>query len=260
MAVNNMASSMIRPFVVEQGRQIPVQCPEIPEPAVYSCPDCGTLTVFCRAKPGIIAKYLEHTPFEFVSDNFIVYVSDMTNCRFEQGGFFDMGIVIPVRYGDVYGGNYLFEYEDSEHGICAGRELWGYPKKYAAGTLEQKDGKIIATGTKRGVEIIRLELDLNAPPQKPFPQIQLKPHLQLHTIPAPDGPYIFSERLLSRDTSADFQSKSRVEGAGSCVLRGVVRNPLDEFAPEEVYGAVYEVGDFNSSDDHGWAKVLATII
>ena len=256
----NSKNSMERPFIVEQGRQIPVQCPEISEPAIYSCPDSATLSVFCQAEPGVIAKYLEYTPFEYVSDNFIVYITDMIYCQFEQGGFMDMGIIIPVKYDGIYGGTVLFEYENSEHGICAGRELWGYPKKYADASIEEREGKIIGSAYKHGVEIIHLELDLGIPEQEMFPSTAFKPHLQLHTIPAPDGPYIFSQRVLMRDTSPDFIQNRLVHGAGSCTLRGVARNPLDEFNPIKIYGASYETGDFYSTNEHGWAKVLKDII
>lgn len=253
-------NSMLRPFIPEQGRQVPVWCPEIPEPAIYNCKDQKTISVFCRAQPGIIAKYLEHSPLEYVNDNFIAYICDMNGCEFEQGGFWDMGIIVPVRYSDVLGASYIFEYESSEHGICAGRELWGYPKKYADCTMEEKDGKVIATGHKRGVEIFHLEADLTKPTQAPLPDFKTAPHLQLHTVPAPDGPYIFSQRVIMRDTSMDYQPKRDEKGAGTCILRGVSRNPLDEFMPAEIYGATYSVGDFFSTEENGWAKVLATII
>lgn len=247
-----------RPIYARTGLCIPLVAPMVEFP--YYCNDCATLQVYCRTSEEIMRKYLEKTPFEFVSADYILNISDMSNVTSTFGGMMDIAVIVPVRYKDHLGGHYLIEFENNDITCILGREMWGYPKLLADATLEEKDGKIIATGTKRGVEMIHLELDLNAPPQKPFPQLQLKPHLQLHTIPAPDGPYIFSQRLLSRDTSADFQLKSSVQGAGTCVLQGVVRNPLDEFAPEEVYGAVYEVGDFNSTADRGWAKVLATII
>jgi len=247
-------------FVVVPGRQIPIQAPEIPEPAIYSCPDTKTLTVFCKAAPGVVPKYLAPTPFEYVSDDFIVYISDMKNCQFEVGGFFDAGIVIPVKYQDVYGGHVLFEYEDEDYGICAGRELWGYPKKYGEITLEEGEKRIIGSVYKKGVEIISLGLELEEDAQEAFPAISLRPHLQLHTIPEPDGLGIYSQRLMSRDTGPDCVIKSVVSGKGDVSLRSIRRNPLQEFSPVKIYGGYFEVSDFHSTREHGLAKVLAEIV
>ncbi|WP_301170122.1 acetoacetate decarboxylase family protein [Brevibacillus nitrificans] len=247
-------------FQVMQGRQIPIQAPELPEPAIYNCPDTKTLSVFCQAPPGVIAKYLEPTPFEFVSDDFLVFVSDMRNCDFEVGGFFDMGLIIPVRYGDIFGGHVLFEYEDEDYGICAGRELWGYPKKYASATLEEKNGVILGSVWKKGVEIMRLEMDLRNEFQADLPPIKLRPHLQLHTVPQPDGLGIYSQRLMMRDTGPGCTIKQQTSGAGQVKLQSIRRNPLGEFTPTKIYGAIYEVSDFRSTLEHGLAKVIAELV
>ena len=86
------------------------------------------------------------------------------------------------------------------------------------------------------------------------------PEPAIYAVPAPDGPYIFSQRVLSRDTSPDFVQKEYRAGFGVCELKGVSRNPLDEFTPARIYGASYDVGDFFSTPEHGWAKVIKEII
>ena len=53
----------------------------------------------------------------------------------------------------------MFEYEDKDYSIAAGRELWGYPKKYAKINLVEHTDKYVATAVKNGTEIIRMELD-----------------------------------------------------------------------------------------------------
>ena len=242
------------------GNMVPVHSQDIPDPAMYTCKDCATLSVYCRAKDGVIKDCLRDTPFEFVSNDFVVYVSDMTQACFEVGGFYDMGLIIPVRYGDVIGGHYLYEFESEDYGIACGREIWGYPKKFADGMLEEKDGKVIAAGIKRGVEIIKLEVDFNKPVQKPLPDIKLIPHIQLQTIPAADHHGIYSQRICARDTSADYVGKRAEQGAGKATLRSVVRTPIGDFDPEEVYGATFTVGDTASTEEHGWAKILAVLV
>ncbi|MBO7667905.1 MAG: hypothetical protein J6T26_05525, partial [Firmicutes bacterium] len=68
---------------------IPVQAMDNPDPNYYSCTDNTSLNVYCRAKDGVIQEYLKPTPFEFVSNDFLVYISDMRKSSFELGGFYD---------------------------------------------------------------------------------------------------------------------------------------------------------------------------
>lgn len=242
------------------GNMIPVQSMDNPDPAFYSTKDHASLNVYCRAKAGVIEEYLKPTPFEFVTNDFLVYIADMTNSSFELGGFHDAGIVIPVKYKDIYGANVMFEFEDEDWGIACGRETWGYPKKYAEFTLEEKDNMVIATAVKRGVEIMHLEMDLSRPPQAELPQHKTVPHMQLHTIPEPDGHGIYSQRLLARDASPNYVDKRCDFGYATAILRSITHTPLGDFMPEEVYGASYTIGDSASTAEHGMTTCLEEIV
>lgn len=242
------------------GNMIPVQAMDNPDPGYYSCTDNTSLNVYCRAKDGVIQEYLKQTPFEFVSNDFLVYISDMRKASFELGGFYDMGLVIPVKYKDIYGGHVLFEFESEDWGIACGRELWGYPKKFAEACIEEKDGKVVASTFKRGVEIIHLEVDFNKPTQSKLPDFKLNPHLQLHTIPEPDGHGIYMQRLLMRDPSPNYVSKRCDYGFGVAEFKSLLHTPLADFTPEEVYGASFTVGDSASTEEHGPATCLEMIV
>jgi len=247
---------MKRPYKVQNGTNIPIQAPLYDSPFVpYSIPEMPTLSVYCKAAPGIIEKYLEPTPFEYTSSDFAVSISNMMNTEHSNGGFWDIAIVVPIKYKNKYGGYYLFEYEQDDYCVVAGRELWGYPKKMANGFLEEKDNKILGTATKNGVEILRLEMDLNKQVQGVIPPLVLTPHINLQVIPNCDG-RVLLKRVISRDTTPDFVTKRKVQGFGLAKFKGILNNPLDEFTPVKVYGAVYTVGDYFATEENGWAKVL----
>ena len=251
---------MNKPYEVKNGNNMPIQIPLYDDPFVpYHVDDMPTLSVYCRAAPGIVEKYLQPTPFEFVSSDFVVSIANYTTEHY-MGGFYDMALVVPVKYKDMYGGHFLFEYEQDDYCVAAGREIWGYPKKLAAGTLVEESGRVIATATKDGVEVMRLEIDLQAAPQGKIPAIKTAPHLNIHCIPNCDGPGIFSKRIISRDTSPDYVSKKRVEGFGRLSLASTRNNPIGEFTPEEIYGAVFEIGDYKATPENGWGKLLETLI
>ena len=95
---------------IKLGNNMPVQAPLIPDPLVpYECKDNKTLFAVCRGDEEQVRRYLEPTPFEFLSDIFVVSISDFTNSK--KLSFMDCAIVLPVKYKEIYGGYYLFEYE-----------------------------------------------------------------------------------------------------------------------------------------------------
>src|SRR5699024_5319387 len=158
------------------------------------------------------------------------------------------------------GGYYLFEYEDDDAAVATGRELWGYPKKLGHMTLK-KDGNIIkGTASRRGVTLIEIECDLSKTVEEDIPKLQVFPHLNIHTIPRPDGPGIFSQRIIARDNSMDCTLLSEEFGQVTVKLRSGETDPLGELSPVKVFGGGYSVSDFVAGDENGWGKVLDTII
>jgi len=248
-------------FPVKNANNIPLQMPLYDDPFVpYQVADMPCLCIYCRAAPGVIEKYLEPTPFEFVSSDFVVSAADMMNTGHTTGGFYDVALVVTIQYKGRRYGYYLFEYEQDDYCVCAGRELWGYPKKMATGNLVKKGGKIIANLVRNGVEFLRLEMDPEKPPQDDLPNPVIHPHLNIQVMPNCDGPGIFSKRILLRDTSADFVRKSKTTGEGKITLKSTHNNPIGEFTPVKIYGASYEIGDYFATPANGWAKVLETLV
>src|SRR5579859_7991210 len=96
----------------------------------YHAPGLRSLTVFCRGDRDNLTELLRPTPFELDGDVFGVQIADFRSADV-GGGFWDSGVVVPVRYGDHRGVTYLFEWEDQPWSIAFGREVWGYPKKHA---------------------------------------------------------------------------------------------------------------------------------
>jgi len=245
-------------YIKVHGNNIPIQAPLIPDPFVpYTCKGYRSVFALCEADESIIRKYLEPTPFEYVVNQFIVSVSDFSNC--DKVAFMDCAIVIPVKHKDRYGGYYLFEYENDDSAIAAGRDLWGYPKKYADISLREEDGKVRGQAIRKGKVIVDIECDLAATLPN-LVQPQTYPHLNLHVVPKPDGKGIASMRIISRDTSPDFQLMSEKLGETTVHLQGLPTDPLDEFQPVKVLGGGLIVGDFYATEENGWGQVIETLI
>jgi acetoacetate decarboxylase len=242
-------------YIVQNANNMPLQAPLFPDPLVpYECPNNRSLNAICRMERRRLEKYLQGTPFELASDLFLVYVSDFTNCA--KMPFMDAGIVIPVRYGAQEGGFFLFEYEDNDSAIAAGRDLWGYPKKYGEISLVETDGKVRAEVRRKGVSLISIECETSR--SIDVPPVQTTPHLNIHVQPAPDGA-ILSKRLIARDTSADFQTIRTVTGPARVELQGLPSDPLHELQPTEVLGASFVTGNFFATEKNGWGRTIANL-
>ncbi|MDH3691546.1 MAG: acetoacetate decarboxylase family protein [Gammaproteobacteria bacterium] len=242
---------------ISYGNNMPVQAPLIPDPFVpYQCLGNRTVYAVCRGDENVIRSLLEPTPFEFVEDRFVVSIVDFSNC--DKVPFMDAAIVVPVGYKDILGGNYIFEYENNDAAIAAGRELWGYPKKYARISLEKEGDTVTARVIREGEMLMEVQCVLDdsmSIPTKP----KLTPHLNIHAQPAPDGPGVLARRIIARDTSSDFKVISERAGETSIRLGGTANDPLDLFESKEILGGGFIVGDFYATEKNGWGKIIDTL-
>lgn len=240
---------------LHNANNMPLQAPLIPDPFVpYECPGNRSLNAICQGDVAILTQYLENTPFTLASDRFLVYVSDFTNCR--KAPFMDAGIVIPVRFGEREGGYFLFEYEDNDAAIAAGRDLWGYPKKFGAIELTEHEDGATANVARHGIPLISIECRFDGVETEP---LKTTPHLNIHIQPAPDGT-ILNKRVIARDTSSDFRMTSCRWGSANVKLGALHTDPLSPLGPVRVLAANYVVGDFFATEQNGWGKTIADLI
>jgi len=244
---------------IANANNIPIQFPLYADPKVpYECPGNRTLTAVCEIDPQVIKMYLEPTPFTYVDNRFHIYIGDFSTAQ--TGGYWDAAIVIPVRYKDLVGGHFLVEFEDHDYSIAAGRELWGYPKKYGKCWMREDEARIIAVCEKDGVELIRLEMDKTTALTQPLPQLRLLPHIQMQVIGRAEGPGVALKRIITRDSSADYIADSRIEHPCAVQLKSHPRSPVADFTPDRVFGARFIVGNHRITDEHGWGTVIDTLV
>ena len=238
---------------------MPVHAPLYPSPFVpYEARDQRILYAVCRGSEEVVRAILEPTPFDYAGDDrFAVSVVDFTSNA--KCPFFDVAIVVPVSFRGQPGGHYVFEYEDNDAAIVAGRELWGYPKKQAAiGIDEQADGTWVGWAERKGTRIIELAVTPDADAPMP-PALPTLPHLNLRTFPAPDGPGTSLRQVVGRDTSPDLVLKMQKPGRVRLSLAPVPGCPLDLFTPFEVLGGYLAVADFFATEENGWGWVVADL-
>ncbi|MFC4121738.1 acetoacetate decarboxylase family protein [Nonomuraea zeae] len=224
----------------------------------YSTPGLSTVTVYCRGDAAELERLLRPTPFTLADDRFAVSVADFSTAS--NGGFMDCGVIVPVRYGDLTGGFYLAEYENHSWSVAAGRELWGYPKRHAAMTVDRREDAIscgVTSGERTLVRIDWRPSGDDGPP--PCRDVALYPHLLVRAVPQVDGPGFALFDILRRDTSPDFVPRSEPRGVASLALGEGLVNDGERLTVAEVLGAVHSVGDFHSTERNGIPTVVASL-
>lgn len=240
---------------LKNGNNVPLHAPLFEDPFVpYRCPGNTTLSVYCRGDRRNLEAHLAHTPFELASDTFLVYISDFTKC--DKVAFMDAGIMLPIVYRGRNGGYVLYEYENDDAAMAAGRELWGYPKKYADIRLETAGDRVSGSVERKGTRIFEIEA-LLADPVEP-PSIKLNPHFNIKITPAPYGG-VEAKKIIERDTSPDFVTTSLRTGTGKARLTGHSADPFALLGDFESLAASFVVGDFLASETHGWGRVVETL-
>ena len=96
--------------------------------------DNHELQILCQAPQGAIERALplpQQRPLEQNGDEdlFVLQMGWSPDC--EGFNVHEIQINAPVRWKDKAGSTTLIEYIDSDMGLIAGREIWGWPKKMA---------------------------------------------------------------------------------------------------------------------------------
>jgi acetoacetate decarboxylase len=118
----------------------PVQADFVPSP-VFSPPypplphhfsDVHGIQILCKAPKGAIKRALAK-PLEPVGDGdlFVLLLAWTPDVEKQGYNVHEIAINAPVQWNNKVGNTTLIEYIDSDMGLIAGREIWGWPKKMA---------------------------------------------------------------------------------------------------------------------------------
>jgi len=90
--------------------------------------DMHGLQILCRAPEGAIGRAIAKPLLKSgEGDLFVLQMGWSPDC--EGFNVHEIQINAPVKWGDSSGSTTLIEYIDSDMGLIAGREIWGWPKK-----------------------------------------------------------------------------------------------------------------------------------
>jgi len=131
------------------------------------------LQILCRAPKGAIKRALSR-PLEQNGDEdlFVLQMGWSPDC--EGFNVHEIQINVPVKWKDRVGSSTLIEYIDSDMGLIAGREIWGWPKKMSEIVWTQTATGWTITCNKQkdqgSIPLMKVEYKIsNSPPAAAWP-------------------------------------------------------------------------------------------
>ena len=159
------------------------------------------------------------------------------------GDYTESGQVIPVRYKGEEGGFTVSMFLDDEAPIAGGREIWGFPKKFAKPRLFVEEDVLIGTLDYGSVRIATATMGYkhHLLDQKAVLESVKKPVFLLKNIPGVDGEPALNQ--LTRTYLTDIDVKGAWTGPGSIELHPHALAPISELYVKKIISVAHFVTD-----------------
>jgi len=108
----------------------PVFSPVYP-PLPHHFRDVHTIQILCEAPKGAIPRALPEPLQSTGSNQFVLLLAWTPDVEDMGFNVHEIAINTPVKWKDKVGNTTVIEYIDSDMGLIAGREVYGWPKKMA---------------------------------------------------------------------------------------------------------------------------------
>ncbi|WP_198026438.1 acetoacetate decarboxylase family protein [Bradyrhizobium sp. ARR65] len=224
-------------------------------PVEWGC-TLRTLEIMTRVAPSKVQALLSDTPFEIVNDRvaFRFMISPGHSLALHAGQMFDLMITVPVRYKGLFTETHIFMYCSDPMGICAGREVFGYTKKDANYSFDERpDGSIVGSVTRRGIPLAAFSFT----PDPTAPVVRIvdgaeQPGGEIHVrrLPHPERLETAYADIAYRRTPLKYSPPK--PGRAVMTLHHSDYDPIADLKPEivgaqfmvsDVYGGGFEVED-----------------
>jgi acetoacetate decarboxylase len=159
------------------------------------------------------------------------------------GNYTESGQVVPVRFKGQPGAYVHAMYLDDEAPIAGGRELWGFPKKYAAPKLEVRKDVLVGTLHYEGAHCATGTMGYKHRPADQAATLRAlgEPNFLVKIIPHVDGTARICE--LVRYHLLDVALKGAWSGPAALDLRPHALANVAALPVREVVSAVHLVAD-----------------
>lgn len=127
---------------------------------------------------------------------------------------------------------------DSDHALAAGREIWGYPKKFAEMSVKKSGNKIIGLLRRKNIDVMKITIEDPSNELTYFPNAYT---LTMKQILKPDGSGLEIQDIVA----TDFQIKPVNLNVGNATIEfGKSENdPLYILEPKALMQGVYGIAN-----------------
>ncbi len=247
----------------------PVFSPPYP-PLPHHFSDIHTIQILCQAPEGAIGRALAR-PLEPAGDarTYVLLLAWTPDVEKQGYNVHEIAINAPVKWKDRVGNTTLIEYIDSDMGLIAGREAYGWPKKMAEITWTGTETGWTVTANKMkdqgGVPLMKIEYTVDPgayPDQAVWPE--MGPTLLVRRIPNASlaTPALF--QIVCVGCNLPQEGAPLVAPPGSKDTRGVAavqffdgpHDPLTFLGPTAVIGAKMSIMEGDMPGGLGLGDVL----
>lgn len=159
------------------------------------------------------------------------------------GDYTESGQVIPVRYKGEEGGFTIAMFLDCESPIAGGREIWGFPKKYAKPQLFVEEDTLIGLLNYGSIRIATATMGYKhhtLDKQAILAEVK-KPIFLLKNIPGVDGKPEINQ--LTRTYLTDIEVKGAWTGPGSIELHPHALAPIADLPVKKIKSVAHFITD-----------------
>ena len=203
------------------------------------------LTIIFRTTPEILKKLVPKPLVPNPLNLMFFYVSELNieMSDTETYSYLEAGIGVPAAFSKTLGNYAVYLYLDKALPIAGGREVWGWPKKDAAISFNEKEGKIRASLERLGFPIVTVDASLSEKVE-PIPSSPILPWYNMKIIPSVEKNA--PPEVLQLTSTINTNSKIK-ELYGCRAELKFQSSPFDNLGEIEILGitdATFQVNDF----------------
>jgi len=127
---------------------------------------------------------------------------------------------------------------DSDHALAAGREIWGYPKKFADMSVKKDGNKVVGVLRRKNIDVMKITIEEPKNPLSTFPNANT---LTMKQILKPDGSGLEIQEIIA----TDFQVNPVDMNAGTATIEfgKSDEDPLHLLEPKTVMQGLYGISN-----------------
>jgi acetoacetate decarboxylase len=219
-------------------KSVPIYGSLYPEPP-YIYHGTRLLLVLYNIKRESIPQEVLHENFKISKRPLIMmFITDYPDSTI--GPYYEAATFIEVKYkGDSGNTRGLYcnsMFVDSDIAMAAGREIWGFPKKYAEMQLKESKDKVIGTLKRKGSELIKATINLEEKVESmPVPEV---PIITIRQFFEPGG----NSYALRQVQAIDMELEPEIITKGAVKVEFPEKSdhdPIYFLEPESILGGFY---------------------